>query len=340
MKRACLAVISVLMAVACGGDESVPTTPTVNAFSFAIQGPPPTVGPGQMAQLKAVARSTDGSERDVTAEARWTSSQPQIATVDAGVITGHALGRTGIRATYQSRDDFLTLVVKPESTFILSGDITEPGPVSIDGATVAVLGGPLNQVTANSVGFYEVFGVSGTVTLRVSKPGYLDETRTLTVTQDQRLDLQIRPISGPTPVAGIYRMTLTISPSCSIVPDDQKTRTYTAAIGQEEARLRIQLGDANFATDRGEEQKHFNGMVAGSTVTFDWGDGYAAFYYGTTSVQEILPGGQILGIWGTMVAPAAPRTISGTMVGGFTLRTGNTSRGCSAPDNTVVFTRK
>ena len=81
--------------------------------------------------MKAVARFTDGSERDVTAEARWTSSQPQIATVDAGVITGQALGRTRIRATYMSRDASLTIVVKPEGTFILSGDITEPGPVSI-----------------------------------------------------------------------------------------------------------------------------------------------------------------------------------------------------------------
>ncbi len=131
MKRACLAVISVLMAVACGGDQSVPTTPTVNAFSFAIQGPPPTVGPGQMAQVKAVARFTDGSERDVTADARWTSTQPQIATVDAGVITGQALGRTVIRATYMSRDASLTLVVKPAGTFVLSGNITEPGPVSV-----------------------------------------------------------------------------------------------------------------------------------------------------------------------------------------------------------------
>ena len=72
-------------------------------------------------------------------------------------------------------------------------------------------------------------------------------------------------------------------------------------------------------------QNSFNGRVVGSTVTFDWGDGYAAFYYGTTSVSEILPGGQILGIWGTMVASAAPQTISGTLVGGFTFREGNTS---------------
>lgn len=342
MNRACLAVIAILMAVACGGDKPVPTTPTANPVltSFLIQGPPPTVGPGQTAQMKAVARFTDGSERDVTADARWTSTQPQIATVEAGLITGQVLGRTGIRASYMSRDAFLAIVVKPAGTFILSGIITEPGPVSVGSATVTVLGGPLHQVTADSFGSYEVFGVSGTVTLRVSKPGYLDETRTLIVTQDQRLDVQIKPISGPTPVAGIYAMTLTISPSCSIVPDDQKTRSYTAAIGQDVARLAIQLGDANFVRDsRGEEKKHFTGKVFGSTVTFDWGDGYYAFYYGT-SVQEILPGGRILGIWGTMVAQAAAQSISGSLIGGFTFREGNTTRGCSAADNRVVFTRK
>jgi hypothetical protein len=337
-------VISVLTAVACGGDKTpVPTTPTPTVTpvltSFLIPSPPPTVGPGQMVQVRAVARYTDGSERDVRADAVWTSSQPQIATVDAGVITGQALGRTVIRATYMSRGASLAIVVKPEGTFILSGNITEPGPVNVGNATVTVLGGPLNQVTANSFGFYELFGVSGTVTLRVSKPGYLDQTSTLIITQDQRVNLLIRPISGPTPVAGIYRLTLTISPSCSIVPDDQKTRIYTAAIGQEEARLRIQLGDANFVPDRGDEKKYFNGKVVGSTVTFDWGDGYYAFYYGT-SVQEILPGGQILGIWGTMVVPAATQTMSGTLVGGFTFREGNRTTGCSASDNRVVFTRK
>lgn len=336
MKRACLAVISVLIAVACDGDKTpTPTTPTANLVTLVIQGPPPAIGPGQMAQVKAVARFTDGSERDVTAEARWTSTQPQIAEVNAGVITGRALGRVVIRATYQSHDSSLAIVVKPAGTFILSGNITEPGPVSVDSATVTVLGGSLNPVTTDSLGFYEVLGVSGRVTLRVSKPGYLDDTRTLTVTQDEKLDVQIRPISGPKPVAGIYRMTLTISPSCSIVPDDQKTRTYTAAIGQEEARLRIELGDANFIPGKNS----FNGKVAGSTVSFEWGDGYYALYYGT-SVQEVLPGGQILGIWGTMVAPAAPQTISGSLVGGFTLRQGTRSDGCSASDNRVVFTRK
>jgi hypothetical protein len=340
--RAYLAAIVVLTAVACHNDNQsvVSTNPTPvspNLTSFAIQGSPPTVGPGQTAQVTAVARFSDGSERTVTGAAAWTSSQPQNATVDAGLITGRALGRTLIRATYMNRSAALTIVVEPAGTFILSGTITEPGPVSIAAATVTVVGsGPLNQVTSISNGFYELFGVSGTVTVRVSKPQYLDENRTLTVTLDQKLDVQIKPIAGPTPVAGIYRMTLTISPSCSIVPDSLKTRTYTAAIGQDEARLKIQLGDANFVSDH----LSFNGQVFGSSVTFDWGPLDFYGYYGGESVQESLPGGQVLGIWGRMVVPADAHTLSGNLVGGFALRERNSYRACSAADNSVVFTRK
>jgi hypothetical protein len=140
-------------------------------------------------------------------------------------------------------------------------------------------------------------------------------------------------------VAGIYPLTLTISPSCAIVPNDQKTRTYTAAIGQNEALLRIELGDANFVTSGGRARNAFSGRVFGNMVTFDWGNGYYAFYYGA-DVQEILPGGQILGIWGSMTTSASAQTIAGTLVGGFTFREGNSTRGCSAADTQVVFTRK
>ena len=347
MNRAYLVSIAVLIAAACEGDTKLPgpTTPTPtpepSLASLVIQGPL-TVGPRQTAQLKAVARFSDGSERDVTPDARWTSSQAAIATVDAGVIMGQALGRAQIRATYVSRSASLSMVIKPEGTFVLAGNITEPGPVNIGMATVAVLGGTLNQVTANSQGFYELFGVSGTLSLRVSKPGYRDETRTLSVTQDQTFDVQIRPISSPTRVAGTYSVILTISPSCSIVPDDQKTRTYTATIAQDMARVTVQLGDAKFVAESGREKNSFNGTVFGSTVTFDWGDGsFYYYYYNLYHVQEILPGGQILGIWGKLVAPAAP-TISGNLVGGFSFRagTGGRTSTCSATDNTVVFTRR
>jgi hypothetical protein len=130
-------------------------------------------------------------------------------------------------------------------------------------------------------------------------------------------------------------MTLTISPSCSIVPDDQKTRVYTATIVQDSARLTIQLSDAIFVRDL----RTFYGSVSGSTVTLNWGSSFYYYYY-DTAVQETLPGGQILGIWGTMVGPAAAQPISGSLAGGFTYREGNRTRSCSAADNRLVLERK
>ena len=352
MNSAHLVLIAVLIVVACEEDRKppVPTTPTPNTTilfpgpslsRLNIQGPAPTVGPRQTAAVKAVALFSDGSERDVTADARWTSTQPEIATVDGGVITGQALGRTLIRATYMSRSASLAMVIKPEGTFILQGTITEPGPVNVGTATVAVLSGPSQQqVTADSFGFYELIGVTGMLTLRVSKPGYRDETTTLTVTRDQNLDVQIRPIAAPASVAGVYGVTLTVSPSCSLVPNDQRTRTYTATVGQDIARLNIQLGDANFVVDDSGRKNSFNGTVFGSTVTFNWGSGdYYYYYYGTSQVQETLPDGQILGIWGKLVVTAA-QTMTGDLVGGFSFREGNRTRRCSAADSRVVFTRR
>ena len=78
----------------------------------------------------------------------------------------------------------------------------------------------------------------------------------------------------------------------------------------------------------------------GSTVTFNWGSGdYYYYYYGTSQVQETLPDGQILGIWGKLVVTAA-QTMTGDLVGGFSFREGNRTRRCSAADSRVVFTRR
>ena len=156
-------------------------------------------------------------------------------------------------------------------------------------ATVVVLGSPLSQV-ASSTGFYELFGVSGTTTLLVTKPGYLDESRTLTVTQDQKFDLQIRPISPPSPVSGVYRMTLAISPSCTSVPDDQKTRTYTATITQDGASLTIRLSDATFSSLR----DNFKATAFGSRKV--------PFFPGPV---KVLPRGGG-GVWGEMISPPPP----------------------------------
>jgi hypothetical protein len=341
MKRTCF-VVAVLIAVSCEGDKPSPVLgpgPVTPILSTVLIQGAPAIGPGESARVQATARYSDGSEKDVTAEATWTSTQTRIATVAAGVITGQALGRVTIQARFESRTATVRLVIQPAGTFILTGNITEPGPINVGSATVAIVGGS-NQVTSTVSGFYELFGVSGTVGVRVSKPGYFDETRALTVMENQRLDVQIRPVLAPTSIAGNYRVTLTISSACASVPAEHKTRTYTAAIEQNSALVRVELRDANFAVDsRSGAKNRFNGKVMGNTVTFEWGTGSNYYYYyDDLAIQEILSSTQTLGIWGRVEAPVA-QTISGNLVGGFYFREGNRTSRCSDSNSTVVFTR-
>ena len=351
MKRACLAAISILVVVACGSDSQFipspytgptdPTTPVIpaNLLSVTFSPSAPTVGPGETSQIKAIGHFSNQPDRDVTSEATWTSSQPQIATVGAGQLTGVALGRVQIRATYGGRVASANLVIEPPGTFVLNGNITEPGPLAVGAATVSIVNDPPHQATANTSGFYELFGVSGTVTLRVSKQGYADQNVTVTVMQDQKLDVQIRPLAAPIAIAGTYRMTLTISPSCTAVPDDIKTRIYTALMAQDGPLVKVALSDANFGSGG---RNAFNGTVSGSTVTFQLGKLYGFYYYYGPTVRELLPDGQTLGIWGAMVATSSSPSLSltGNLTGGFTYQAGRTTQSCTSATNGVVFTRK
>jgi uncharacterized protein YjdB len=61
---------------------------------------PATITVGQMLQLHAWAVFCDGSVRDVSSSAAWTSPREDVATVDAnGLATGVAAGETTISAT-------------------------------------------------------------------------------------------------------------------------------------------------------------------------------------------------------------------------------------------------
>jgi hypothetical protein len=233
----------------------------------------------------------------------------------------------------------MTIVIEPDGTFILKGKVTEAGDVPVSGAAVEVICGPPNQVKTNGGGFYELFGMAGTFILRVDKTGYFDERRSVTMSADQSLDVGITPRSAPAGVAGTYRLTFTASASCTSLPPELKTRAYTARIDQNAARVLTVLTGAQFLTDPQLGLRNtFSGKVFGDSVTFDMG-GFYYYYYGGV-VQEMVSSNQLLTIWGSITAPVTPLSISGTLTGGFTLKTGNSSTTCSGNDNHVVFTRQ
>lgn len=341
MKRASLIAVSFLVTIGCNGDKvsTAPTAPTTPSIGLLLSPSVRTIPPGQTAHLIATANYSDGSAKDVTSQATWTSSQPNVAVVSAGTVTGVALGSVVIRVNFERWSASMTIVIEPNGTFSLTGKVTEPGGVAVNGAAVEVVSGPPNQVTTNNGGFYQLFGVGGTANVRVSKTDYFDELRTVTMSADRTLDVEITPRAVPTDVAGTYRATFTASASCASPPADLKTRTYTARIDQDGARLLITLSGASFVTMKNT----FQGNVFGNTVTFNIGsDGFYDYaYYGAT-IRELLPSGQILGILGTMTATATPQTISGPVSGRFTvtLKTDGFVTSCSQNDNRVVFTRQ
>jgi hypothetical protein len=344
MKRTPLVAVSFLLTFGCNGDTvptSPPTTPVVpvaTSVSVSLSPIVQTIPPGQTARLTATARYTDGSTKDVTSQATWTSSQVNVATVSGGAITGIALGRTTIRVNFERWSTSMTIVIAPDGTFILTGKVTEAGGIAVGGATVERIDGVPNQVITNSAGAYEVFGIGGTAILRFGKTGYFDERRSVTMSANQSLDVEMTPRVAPASVAGTYRVTFTASASCKALPADLRTRTYTARIDQDAASLRVTLSDASFVGIRNT----FVGKVYGDSVTFDVGVGdFYYIYYGGV-IQERLPSNQILSIFGPITASVAPSSISGTFVGGFALSTSGSGRptSCSANDNQVVFTRQ
>lgn len=95
-----------LLTAACGS-----TTPAPSALSsIAITGAAPVVG-GQ-SQFTATGTLSDGTTKDLTSSASWTSSDTTIATVSTtGVVTGVAAGTASVFATVGAVSGSLPVVV-------------------------------------------------------------------------------------------------------------------------------------------------------------------------------------------------------------------------------------
>lgn len=76
-----------------------PSSPVV-LQSIAILPSNPSVSLGETTQLRAIGTYSNGQEIDLTAGALWTSSNPNIAAINRGLVTGRSMGSSTITATY------------------------------------------------------------------------------------------------------------------------------------------------------------------------------------------------------------------------------------------------
>jgi uncharacterized repeat protein (TIGR03803 family) len=103
-----LLVLQCLLA-ACGGGGGSSGPPTPNSLS--ISPSDSLVVIGKTLQLTATGHYIDGSTRDLSTAASWSSSQMQTATVAGGLVTAIAPGSTTITATYNGVPNSITVTV-------------------------------------------------------------------------------------------------------------------------------------------------------------------------------------------------------------------------------------
>ena len=119
MRAQIAAVVGTVSIIACGNEANPPAAPTpqatqVTTSHITIDGVD-TVVELQAVQLAVTAHRSDGSMPDVTARATWATSDPRIATVAAGLVTGENHGTATITAEYdgKSRGHEVTVTRRP-----------------------------------------------------------------------------------------------------------------------------------------------------------------------------------------------------------------------------------
>ena len=140
-------------------------------------------------QVTATARLSDGVARDVTAVARWTSSNPAIAPVSAsGVVSALESGTVEIRAMYENvaGTTSLTLAVP---LFSLRGTIIEAAPSSrvLEGVRVTITsGGSTGEFTySDDRGQFTFSGLRpGAMTLAIAHTGHQPWTQAFTLDEN------------------------------------------------------------------------------------------------------------------------------------------------------------
>jgi hypothetical protein len=234
--------------------------------------------------------------------------------------------------------------VSAPRTYSLTGIVTEPTDVAVEGATVTVVDGTYKGKSSvtDSAGHYALIGVDGSFNVQVEKQGYAAATKAVTVPQTLALDLEITPLPISGNIAGNW--TVTFEPLFCGPPSGVAPRTYRASIVQQGAALSVALSGANFVAP-----PQLTGTIHDLNVTIDLPGGCDGYYcyYGTIkppAVLENLGGNQFLGIFGVIAATAGRSGISGTLNGNFTLMRSATPpfdifATCRASDHRVTFKR-
>lgn len=343
MRQSIGAFVSVFLLVAagCGDDNNaMPTGPTPTTAtpqstpqSISVSGSTSLKQPGETGQLSVTVTFSDGTTRDVTAQAScitmpYSYSYTPYEVVHLSARTGCAFravafGIEEIEVAYPPANWWpappgtavahVTVRVVPDGRFVLHGRVTEAGyPLKGASVKLASASGELKSVT-DSFGNYMLAPVSGDVTVHAEMDGYVAEVRRLAVTRDERMDVALQRASDATGIAGVYRLTFTASQSCSL-PSEARQRTYSANVIEGRTIVRredliVKLAGAEFVVWGNEPG--FIGSLDGKTARFQIDTNWDGAY----GLVELIDLTKELYYVGTATATISERRIVGSFSG-------------------------
>jgi hypothetical protein len=290
--------------------------------------------------------------RDVTSQAAWGSSFDFVLSAP-GLVSANGSGTKTLRASYGSLSSSKEVIVVPDGTYRLTGMVSYPfdpaGPI-LD-ARVEVLDGPARGTASGTSdkGQYELYGVTGELSLRVTKAGYDPQIVRVTVTDHQVLNIDLLSTTQIPNVSGSYVLTITAADTCgATLPAAAMSRSYSAAIEQVGRTLSARLSGADFATPNGWLAANtIKAIVDPTRVTIDLGSlGCGGYYYGCwPSLLEQFAPTQVFLPSGRATLAISTTALAGELDGTIEIHRGQHSApftrevSCRSSRHQVAFTR-
>ena len=295
-------------------------------------GAPESLAPGATAQLTVTALRNDGSSGVLTSGIQWFSSNTRVLRVDSqGVATALVTGESRVSAAANGRNTSNTILVLPNGTFRLAGQIVDDG-LPVEGATVTVIGGTGEGLNtrADGGGRYSLYGVAGTIKVHIKQTGYQNLVQDIQVSGHSTHNMTMVPERARDSLAGRYQLTLTAT-GCSAIASELQRRTYDALLEQQGARLTVTLSGADFIVSGGRGNRFTGTYAVDGRISFTIGEIFYPYYYywyapPTPDIVERVTSSSALLINGSSAATHDGRSlISGTLSGIFAV----TNRGTS-----------
>jgi hypothetical protein len=301
-----------------------PTGVISGIASLTLEGPA-SIAPGTTARYTVTAVDADGRSADVTAEAAWATSSPEIVSiVSPGMLAAQARGDARVNVHFRNAGSQKDVVVVPDGTYRLTGRVTEAetSAVPVDAVQVEAMSDAGERLTTSTGddGRYRLYGVAGLVRLRFSKSGYRTGDKELMVGAHETSDIELALERSRAEVAGTYLLTITAASSCQDkFSDDLRSRRYTATVTQAGPVVEARLTGASFAVSPAGRGDNFKGRVNPDGLSFHLAS-HAYRYYSYAQYPDIAervnPSGFIV-IDGTARVNGSGSRFSGPLQGAY-----------------------